>query len=180
MKKSVLRLLFLGGAFLFVLAVGLLQSPRSLILPDSESQSYIVQGSDVEQVARLVGRYGGTVTSRLDIIKGVGALVPVNQVAQMQAEPGVTHVTLNAEVHVADAAAYSTGAYQSGKATSDYSEAVGANNVWAQGVTGQNITVAVVDTGIKSTLSGLDKDTGNKARVIGWQDFIGPSPHQKP
>jgi len=179
-KKFVLRPLFLGGALLFVLAMVLLQNPQSLTLPYSESQSYIVQGRDTAQVARLVARHGGTVTSHLDIISSVGALLPVDQVAHLQAEPGITNVMLNAEVRLAFDAASSTSASVSGKATADYSEVVGANSVWAQGVTGKNIAVAVVDTGIKSTLPGLAKDTGNKNRVIGWQDFIGPNPSQQP
>ena len=180
MKRSLLRPLFLVGALLFVLAIVLLQNPGSLTLPYSESQSYIVQGRDSAHVARLVVRHGGAVTSHLDIINGVGAILPVDQVTQLQSEPGITNVMLNDEVRLAFDAAGSTTLVQSSKATADYSEVVGANNVWAQGVTGKNITVAVLDTGIKSTLPGLMKDTGNTNRVIGWQDFIGPNPSNQP
>ncbi|HEX6384121.1 MAG TPA: S8 family peptidase [Anaerolineae bacterium] len=177
MTKSILKTLFLAGAFLLVLALLLLSGPGSHQAPAAANQSYIVQGRDIEQVVQLVQKYNGTVTSRLSIIGGVGAILPVNQVSRLQAEPDITNVMPNAEVRLASETA---GNIQGGRATADYSEVVDANDVWAQGVTGKGVTVAVLDTGIKSTLSGLQKDTNNTNRVVGWQDFIGPKPNQQP
>ncbi|MFZ6030559.1 MAG: S8 family serine peptidase, partial [Chloroflexota bacterium] len=133
-------------------------------------QSYIVQGSDVEQVVRLVEKYGGEVTSRLDLIGGVGATLPLRSVAALQAEAGISAVFPNAAVRLADVAA--TGGNNYIPAT-DYPEVVGANHVWDEGNLGTGVTVAVVDTGL-GWHPGIYLNAYGKLknRVVGWVDFV--------
>jgi serine protease AprX len=131
----------------------------------SEMQSYIVQGYGVDQVAGLVLKYGGMVTSHLGIIDGVGALLTHEAATRLLREPGVNAVTPNSLV-----------AESGGKGNvpaSDYPNVAGADVVWDQGDIGSGLTVAVVDTGL-DWQSGLFKDVDGKAksRILGWKDFV--------
>ena len=121
-------------------------------------RSYIVQGYSVEQVTSLVERHGGRVTSNLEIIRGVGALLSESAVAALSNRPGITAITPNASVQMSD------GGGGSAPAT-DYPDLVGADVAWAEGVTGEGVTVAVVDTGIAN-------HPGLNSKVVAWVDFV--------
>ena len=117
-----------------------------------ETASYIVQGASADRVAGLVEARGGTITSRLDIIHGVGANLSPEAVSALQTEPGITAVTPNATLRIDSL--YQNGAGD-GEAKglgqtpeTDYPDVVGAQAVWAAGVDGTGVTVAVLDTGI--------------------------------
>jgi hypothetical protein len=57
------------------LALGALPPGASLGAAGSQPfGAFIVQGATADQAAALVARLGGSVTSRLDLIRGVGAL----------------------------------------------------------------------------------------------------------
>ena len=141
----------------------------------SVQQSYIVQGVDTEQVAALVARYGGQVTSRLEIIGGVGARLSAPAVAALQREAGITAITTNSMVQVVGGAGAALAKKASWPAT-DYPDVVGADYVWQQGVTGDDVTVAVVDTGL-SWHPGLFRNTHDKVenRIVAWKDFVSGS-----
>ena len=56
---------------------------------------------------------------------------------------------------------------------------VGANDVWAQGIFGSGVTVAVLDTGL-GNMGQLNKNMeGKPGRIVGWKDFIDPK-NKKP
>ena len=133
----------------------------------SGSLSLIIQGEDVETVARLVSAYGGTVTSRLEVIDAVGALLPERAIANLRLEPGIKAILPNAAVKLAD-----NGDSVPVPAT-DYPDVVGADIVWEQGTIGEGVTVAIVDTGLGKH-PGLDKNSEGKKRdrIIGWMDFV--------
>ena len=57
--------------------------------------SYIVQGLSSDQAARMVEAYGGTVTSQLDIIDGVGALLTPQTVETLRKAPAIRSITPN-------------------------------------------------------------------------------------
>jgi serine protease AprX len=137
--------------------------------PVGGTQSCIVQGSNVEQVVRLVEKYGGEVTSRLDVIQGVGATLPVAAVTALQNEDGIAAVFPNAAVKLADV----LGGGNNGIPSTDYPEVVGADLVWQEGNLGSDVTVAVVDTGI-GWHPGLFLDANGQlnGRIVGWKDFV--------
>ena len=60
-------------------------------------------------------------------------------------------------------------------ADTNYPQVAGAENVWAAGVTGQGVAVAVVDTGIEP-LAGLAVNSQGESRLVGWADMIAGSP----
>ena len=175
MKKS-LQVATLFLSFLaIVLMLGFLSNPTQL------KESYIVQGYDVDEVAGLVEAHRGIVTSRLDVIRGVGALLPETAVAQLSHHNAIFQVIPNAPVHTAsgEIAASQT---VTETPSADYSEVVNANAVWHDanlGFTGNGITVAVLDTGLTNNLPGINKDTTQNARTIHWADFTeNPTPER--
>jgi serine protease AprX len=89
-----------------------------------------------------VQRLGGRVTRALPIVAGFAATLPGGRaLADLAGEPGVRVVTPDREVHV-------QGMATGGQIRSVYPKVVRADDAWRNGVTGQGITVAVVDTGI--------------------------------
>jgi serine protease AprX len=168
---SPVKFLLIG---MICLLTGLIAAPSR----GAPLESYIVQGRDVTQVAQLVQAHGGQITAWLPIINGVGARLPATAVTRLRAAPAITVVTPNSMVRTSTVAASDCPNEVCDYPTADYSEVVGANQVWAEGITGQNVTVAVIDTGIDETLPGILKYTDNSNREVIWQDFV--SGHFRP
>jgi serine protease AprX len=168
MKTSSSFKRFISLTLVLVVFVALL-GPAVTSAPAAGMQSYIIQGVDVEQVVRLVEKHGGEVTSRLDVIRGVGAVLPLSAVAALQAEAGITSVFPNADVRLADVVSKGANDIPS----TDYPEVVGADLVWQEGNLGNGVTVAVVDTGL-GWHPGLFLDAKGRVRdrVVGWVDFV--------
>jgi serine protease AprX len=96
-----------------------------------------------------VARLGGHITRDLPIVDGFAATLPVAALPALASTAGVRVLSLDRKVIVA-------GGGSSGSPNSVYPKVVRADDVNHVGVTGRNITVAVVDTGIASVpdLSG--------------------------
>ncbi|MDQ1489244.1 MAG: serine protease AprX, partial [Actinomycetota bacterium] len=121
----------------------------------------IVQGTTEAAAHAAVAAHHGTVTRDLWIVNGVAAVVPAGEVPALEAEPGILHVTTDVAVHVQDANPSPLHA-----ASAVYPKVVGADRLWPEGIDGDGVTVAVLDTGIANVadLSG---------RVVGGVDFSG-------
>jgi len=161
-----------------VLVAGLLGGTGAAASSAAQA-SYIIQGLDQASLTGLVARYGGVVTSNLEIINGVGATLPAGAAAKIAAEPGVSAVTANATVGVSDDKTNDPKTkLDNAKAipNTDYPNLTGATVAWKAGVTGKGVSVAVVDTGI-SLVDGLGKNpNSNNAKVVAWKDFVGRMP----
>ena len=135
--------------------------------------SWIVQGESTEQVKELIEAEAGVVTSELTIIGGAGAMLSeeaaekINQIEGVSVTPNHGVVGISSVVDGIEPALETSTVHQ----TADYSELLGANQVWDDGITGAEVTVAILDTGIHK-YKGLKKDTNNKRRVAGWKDVI--------
>jgi serine protease AprX len=162
--KQLKRLAMLIIVFTLLASTTVAVSP-----PKVKLNSYIIQGTNLETVIHLVKANGGEVTSRLGLINGVGALLPVKSVTHLLAESQITSITPNASVKLAD----SEGGKSSQIPATDYPDVVGADVAWDQGSTGDEVTVAVIDTGL-SRHPGLKKNTQGKQnnRIVGWADFV--------
>jgi serine protease AprX len=145
-------------------------------------QSYIVQANTTVLAAQLVERYGGIVTSRLEIIHAVGALLSDQGVAQLRLEKGIVAITPNGSVASSDnddpgdknkeKEKDKEKEKEKGIPSTDYPNVIGADLVWQSGVNGSGVTVAVLDTGL-GNLTGLEKGADNKpGRIVAWKDFI--------
>jgi serine protease AprX len=138
------------------------------------TQSYIVQAATTAQAALLVEKHGGMVTSRLEIIHAVGALLSEQGVAQLRLEKGIVAITPNGSIKISNNDIPGGKDIDRDKSvpSTDFPNVVGADLVWQGGVTGSGVTVAVLDTGIGNLL-GLEKDAHNKpGRIVAWKDFI--------
>ncbi|HYT40081.1 MAG TPA: S8 family peptidase, partial [Acidimicrobiia bacterium] len=124
------------------------------------NRSVVVQATSEAAAHAAVAAHHGTVTHDLWIVNGVAADVPAGELAGLEAEPGITHVSDDAAVHVQATPS------PLHSATAVYPKVVGADKLWNEGVNGDGVTVAVVDTGIAQVadLAG---------RVIGGVDFSG-------
>ncbi len=148
----------------------------------AQEASYIVQASNTEMAVQLVQTFGGEITSRLDIIHAVAANLSSEEVAQLREADGILAITPNGTVKSSgdDQSAAGNTSYKKDKGTgapsTDYPNVVGADFVWKKGITGEGVTVAVLDTGLGGQLTQLTKDIkGKSGRIVGWMDVIGHS-----
>jgi len=163
-KNKILRQISL--VIILGLLISITGAPAGFVLNNGQAQ-YIVQGNNIPQVTLLVEKYGGAVTSQLDLINSVGAILPESAIAPLEAETGILSITANASVE-------STGRHH-GYSTpaTDYADVTGSDLVWEEGTYGRGVTVAVVDTGI-GWLPGLFKGVNGRLndRIIAWKDFV--------
>jgi serine protease AprX len=129
-----------------------------------------VRGRDSNTVAALVNEHGGIVTSRLNIIDSVGALLSHAQITTLVNDNQIVSISPNSPV--------ATTGYDRGNKTNpaipttNYPDVIGADYVWDQGVIGKGVTVALLDTGLDQH-SGIFKDVnGRPGRVLDGVDFI--------
>ncbi|HEX7973183.1 MAG TPA: S8 family serine peptidase, partial [Anaerolineales bacterium] len=145
--------------FVLVLVLGLTGSGRAA---PQQALSFIVQGQSSAAAAQLVEQYGGTVTSRLNLINGVGATLTAASRAALQSDPRITAISANAGVEKAGDVP-----------PTDYPDVTAAVQTWEAGVNGTGVTVAVVDTGLgwhPALFKGIDGRAAN--RIVGWKDFV--------
>ena len=160
-----------------ILMVGLLSAGGAA--PSlAANQSYIVQGLSTAETALLVEKYGGTVTSQLEIIDAVGANLSPAALEALRADSRITQITANAVAESSDGKDDGKGdKNKTGKASqvipaTDYPDVTGADMVWKQGITGKGVTVAVLDTGIDLHPSLLVREDGKNRQIVAWVDFI--------
>src|SRR5688572_17352005 len=122
--------------------------------------SVVVRGPDAGAVREAVEASGGRVTRDLWIVGGAAADVPADALAVLRSSPAITDVSPDEAVQV------QAGPSPLHAASAVYPQVVGADRLWTQGVDGDGVTVAVVDTGI-SPVADL------AGRVIGGVDFSG-------
>ena len=125
----------------------------------------IVQASahDVAQAKSSVRALGGTVGIDLDIINGFAATVPADAVAQLEHAPGVRTASPDAPAQLAGAT-YNP-ATDPGS-PSGVANDIGSTTYWNAGFTGQNIGVALIDSGV-APVNGL----ATPGKVIYGPDF---------
>jgi serine protease AprX len=154
----------------------------------SKQQSYIIQATTTGIAAQLVEKHGGTITSRLDIIHSVGALLTDQGVARLRLEKEIVAVVSNGLIESSDNdkpggddddkekkkdSNVGEKNKEKGVTTTDFPNVIGADVVWEEGVIGSGVTVAVLDTGIAAELPMLARGVNNKQnRIVAWKDFV--------
>ena len=153
-----------AGAMTFV-CLG--ASPSSAYADSSAGSSLIsviVQeqpsASDVPDQA--VVALGGRITASLPIVNGFAALLPAGAVDELRATAGVLEVTPNSALHLSSTtvdpttqAALTAKAngpgWKSGTSFATMSavtKLIGAQDLWASGVTGKGVGIALIDSGV--------------------------------
>ena len=145
--------------FLFVAGFGISDSIKT----DTEAttDSYIVQGTSLPEVIDAVASVDAEITHELGIINAVAAKLDDEQRDALQASGVITQISADGAVTTAGGTA--------GGAPSDYSEfptLVNADAVHTEGLTGQSVTVAVLDSGM-AAVAELQKDTNGNGRMAG-------------
>jgi serine protease AprX len=136
------------------------------------SSSYIIQGINSRSVAELVEESGGQVTSSLNLINGVGARLNTNQFRSLVNNPGIIAITLNGDVRTANLQESSKKNRTFTAPETNYPDVVGADVVWDGGITGEGVTVAVIDTGFDDQPGISNNISGSDGRIIAWVDFV--------
>ncbi|MBN1538143.1 MAG: S8 family peptidase [Anaerolineales bacterium] len=159
---------------IFGLMLSLTAPAGSLVFNGSQAQ-YIIRGSDLDHVVSLVEKYGGSVTSRLEIINGVGATLPQGAISLLKSENGILSVSENSLVEITGKKPGDDQGRKNWKSSpaTDYADVTGSDMVWQEGNAGSGVTVAVVDTGIgwiKGLFKGINGRMNN--RIIAWKDFV--------
>ena len=125
---------------LFLLQTTPGQNPASTNSSASTTSSYIVQAESAAMARDFVIEAGGRVTATLTIIDAVGARLNDAQVSWLRAQQGQIIVFADAKVEV-------SGSVEE----THYPTLVSAETLHQQGITGDGVTVAVLDTGLWKT-----------------------------
>lgn len=164
----------LSGLLILALFVTLLSVSGSTVAVKAATSSYIVQGSDVATVVELVEAYGGTVSSELPVINGVGAALTDAAVAALRNEAAVSNITVNQSVSLSDVSLdkkVERPKQQVNFPDTDYPEVSLATEAWAEGYTGDGVTVAIIDTGA-AYHQGIFVNGEGAYRIVGWKDLV--------
>ena len=113
-----------------------------------------VQAGVSERRARaLVRSHHGRVTDRLPSINGFAVKLPAREARALRRSKQVLNLTLNTRVH-------STGV-DGGSLATTYPKTVGADKLWAAGITGKGVGVAVIDSGIDGDMPDFKNADGS-------------------
>ncbi len=165
------------------------------ITPPGATLKLIVQATDAATARAAVERSGGRVTLDLPIVNGVAAEVVAGDFATLVEQPGVTAISPNSQVTLAGASAEKKCSEYKNRAKRKkcrerkrleglrIQRVVRADELWAEGITGKGVRVAVLDTGIYGDHPDL-RDSEGESRVVHCEDFsnefVGPAPLPTP
>ena len=108
-----------------------------------------------ERKARaLVRSHRGRVTDRLPAVNGLAIKLPARQARALRRSKRVLNVTLNTRVR-------STTGVDGGSLATNYPKTVGADKLWAAGITGKGVGVAVIDSGISGDMPDFKNADGS-------------------
>jgi serine protease AprX len=140
----------------------------------------IVRGTSLEAAAQAVTANGGRVTDKIGIINAVVADVPQANLARLMRTKGVLSVMPDRQVKMVGET-LSPLATGNDNVTFDYAKVVGADQVWATGNLGQDVTVATLDTGVDPTFVSLRLAPGQwQDRYLAYYDAINNKTYESP
>jgi serine protease AprX len=126
-------------------------------------------GLSERRARALVRAHHGRVTNRLTAVHGFAIKLPAREAGALRRDRHVLNVTLNTRVR-------NTG-IGGGSLATTYPKTVGADTLWAAGITGKGIGVAVIDSGISGDLPDFKNADGSSritANVIENPDATRP------
>ena len=141
------------------MSIGLTQGP-------APTSSYIIQGNSADAVVGAVLAVDGEITHELGIINAVAATLTERQHEELLENPIVRNISADAPVKTA-------GGVAGGSATAyaNFPSLVNADALHAAGISGQSVTVAILDSGMHAEAE-LQKDTNGITRVLNRYNAI--------
>ena len=139
------------------------KTPPSRVAPVGVRQDYIVQAESVEVARSAVVRVGGVVTGELSIIRAVGAALDDGELEALQASD-VPRLRIFEDAPVQASSGHLP--------ETNYPSEVAASNLHVGGVTGRGVTVAVLDSGVWSTLGPLQTTPYQTPHMLAQYDVI--------
>ncbi len=156
--KSMTRLLAL--VLILTLPLGVALTLYQDRIP-SQSKPYIIQGYSLAKARSAVESTGAEITQVLTIIKAVAARLTINQYDQLSHHSSIRRIYPDLELIA------SSGSYvkQGKNRDTFYPGEVQADHLHLEGITGDGITIAVVDSGLGHHRA-LIEDTRGEDRVL--------------
>jgi serine protease AprX len=155
------RLVLAGGA-----TVLLLVTTTDGSTPSAATASVIVQGRSTRELTALVEKAGGKVTHELEIIDAVAANLTPEQYQIVAASPAVRRIDANRVVRAA-------GPPGAGS-LAGIPPAASSPKTGVGTLTGRGVTIAVLDSGIRSWTELLN-DTAGSRRLLAQYDAVANS-----
>ncbi len=135
-------------------------------------------------VAAEVGALGGRMTRQIAILDGGSALLPAAAIKALSAMPCVGAVTPDGQLTLDSIGGYDP----TSDAASLYSttQMIGAQQLWARGITGKGVGVALIDTGVAPVqglngsgqlFNGPDLSFDSQSPVLTYNDEYGHGTH---
>lgn len=168
LKLAIATVMATGAAVGFSLATDANDNSAKLAQNIEAHSSFILRGASVTDMVSAVERVGGEVTRHLDLIEAIAAKLTFTQLHGLAQIDRSIRAFEDAAVRSAGRKVTSTVGNASNKLVDDsyYPTQIGADILHMEGYRGQNVGVAVLDSGIWST-GRLTNDTANKLRLVG-------------
>ena len=162
--------------------IGSIQADLAQISDSAPNQqvSVIIQttGSS-DQVEGAIERLGGAVTRDLSIINALAARIPAEAVTELGQIQGVRWVSLDAPIISTAKGGNGGGKPDGGGMTPAYDqhhlETLNVRDVWAMGLQGEGIAVAVIDSGIARVADFNEKTKGGSPSRVVYQMSFSPN-----
>ena len=135
----------------------------------SESVGVIIRAAgDTDSLVAAIEAAGGTVERQYTIIPAVQATVSRSALATLAADAAVAYISLDATIEMATSDEVEDPLAPS--PDSVFAALIRATDVWAAGITGSGVGIAVIDTGINT------RDANFKGRIVATTSMLrGPS-----
>ena len=128
----------------------------------AEDVPVIIERSDDRSAVDAVQAKGGKIKRQLKAHKGLVADVAAGSLDALASEPGVTRIAFDAPMTLKGEVDWDDRPLES-----VYPSVVGAPELWASGVMGQGVGVAIVDSGLRDHEDFKDADVKDKNRKSG-------------
>ncbi len=163
-----------SNTFILLIVCALVAVMAGGLTPAASSEAalvkVIVEGDSVDSAAAAVRANEGHVTGVVSVINAVVAEVPSSHLLRLAKTPGVVRVTPDRPLQSAG-----------NRVDVEFAKAIGAQEVWETGNEGQGITVAILDSGIETTLARLRRPfQDGQNRILAYYDVPSEELYEPP
>ncbi|MBE2319505.1 S8 family serine peptidase [Solirubrobacter sp. CPCC 204708] len=125
------------------------QHPNKRVTAIVQFKSSVSEG----KAKAIVKAHKGKVTDKLPAVNGFAVKLPAKQAGVLKTVKGVANVTLNTKVNTTGVSAE--------QLVTNFPKTTGADQAWAQGITGKGIGVAVIDSGVNGDIADFKNADGS-------------------